>query len=80
MRAIVFAAAGTAGQRCTKLLRLVVHRAVADEVVARVVSAFRQLPIGDPSAPETLVGPLIHETAYRDMVERSNRPPPAVAK
>jgi aldehyde dehydrogenase (NAD+) len=33
-----------------------------------VVTAFRQLPIGDPSAPGTLVGPLIHETAYRDMV------------
>ena len=66
--AIVFAAAGTAGQRCTSLRRLIVHRSVADEVVARVVSAYRQLPIGDPSAPDTLVGPLIHETAYRDMV------------
>ncbi len=68
VRAIVFAAAGTAGQRCTSLRRLIVHRCVADEVVARVVSALRQLPIGDPSAPGTLVGPLIHETAYRDMV------------
>jgi len=36
--------------------------------VQRVASAFRQLPIGDPSAQDTLVGPLIHETAYRDMV------------
>lgn len=68
VRAIVFAAAGTAGQRCTSLRRLIVHRSVADDVVARVVSACRQLPIGDPSAPGTLVGPLIHETAYRDMV------------
>jgi aldehyde dehydrogenase (NAD+) len=68
VRAIVFAAAGTAGQRCTSLRRLIVHRSVADEVVARVVSACRQLPIGDPSAQGTLVGPLIHETAYRDMV------------
>ena len=68
VRGIVFAAAGTAGQRCTSLRRLIVHRSVADEVVARVVSAYRQLPIGDPSAPGTLVGPLIHETAYRDMV------------
>jgi aldehyde dehydrogenase (NAD+) len=64
----VFAAAGTAGQRCTSLRRLIVHHSVADEVVARVVAAFRQLPIGDPSAPGTLIGPLIHETAYRDMV------------
>jgi aldehyde dehydrogenase (NAD+) len=68
VRAIVFAAAGTAGQRCTSLRRLIVHRSVADDVVARVVSACRQLPIGDPSAPGTLIGPLIHETAYRDMV------------
>ncbi|BBX97962.1 L-piperidine-6-carboxylate dehydrogenase [Mycobacterium lacus] len=68
VRAIVFAAAGTAGQRCTSLRRLIVHRAVADDVVARVVAAYRQLPIGDPAAPDTLIGPLIHETAYRDMV------------
>ncbi|WAC94492.1 aldehyde dehydrogenase family protein [Mycobacterium sp. Aquia_213] len=68
VRAIVFAAAGTAGQRCTSLRRLIVHRSVADDVVARVVSACAQLPIGDPSAPDTLIGPLIHETAYRDMV------------
>ncbi len=68
VRAIVFAAAGTAGQRCTSLRRLIVHRSVADLVVKRVVTAFRQLPIGDPAAPGTLIGPLIHETAYRDMV------------
>src|SRR5258707_224091 len=68
VRGIVFAAAGTAGQRCTSLRRLIVHRSVADEVVTRVVAAARQLPIGDPSAPGTLIGPLIHETAYRDMV------------
>nr|WP_232079047.1 aldehyde dehydrogenase family protein [Mycobacterium florentinum] len=68
VRAIVFAAAGTAGQRCTSLRRLIVHRSVADVVVQRVASAFKQLPIGDPSAPDTLIGPLIHETAYRDMV------------
>ncbi len=68
VRAIVFAAAGTAGQRCTTLRRLIVHRSIADDVVARVVSALRRLPVGDPSAPGTLVGPLIHEAAYRDMV------------
>ncbi|ORX02878.1 aldehyde dehydrogenase [Mycobacterium triplex] len=68
VRAIVFAAAGTAGQRCTSLRRLIVHRSVADSVVQRVAAAFAKLPIGDPTAPETLVGPLIHETAYRDMV------------
>jgi aldehyde dehydrogenase (NAD+) len=68
VRAIVFAAAGTAGQRCTTLRRLIVHRSVADEVVGRITAAYRQLPIGNPSAEGTLVGPLVHETAYRDMV------------
>jgi aldehyde dehydrogenase (NAD+) len=68
VRAIVFAAAGTAGQRCTTLRRLIVHRSVADEVVQRIVTALSQLPIGDPSAQDTLVGPLINETSYREMV------------
>jgi aldehyde dehydrogenase (NAD+) len=68
VRGIVFSAAGTAGQRCTTLRRLIVHRSVADTLVERIVSAYRQLPIGDPLADGTLVGPLIHETAYRDMV------------
>ncbi|MDI3314787.1 MAG: aldehyde dehydrogenase family protein [Mycobacterium sp.] len=68
VRAIVFAAAGTAGQRCTSLRRLLVHRSVADEVVARVLAAYARLPIGDPSAEGTLVGPLIHRTAYHAMV------------
>ena len=68
VRGIVFAAAGTAGQRCTTLRRVIAHRSVADNLVERIVAAYRQLPIGNPSADGVLVGPLIHETAYRDMV------------
>ncbi|BBZ34933.1 L-piperidine-6-carboxylate dehydrogenase [Mycolicibacterium confluentis] len=68
VRGIVFSAAGTAGQRCTTLRRLIAHRSVVDELVERIVGAYRSLPVGDPSAQGTLVGPLIHETAYRDMV------------
>jgi aldehyde dehydrogenase (NAD+) len=68
VRAIVFSAAGTAGQRCTTLRRLIVHSSVADELVGRITAAYRQLPVGDPAADGTLVGPLVHETAYRDMV------------
>jgi aldehyde dehydrogenase (NAD+) len=68
VRGIVFSAAGTAGQRCTTLRRLIVHSSVADELVDRIASAYVQLPVGDPAAEGTLVGPLIHETAYRDMV------------
>jgi aldehyde dehydrogenase (NAD+) len=68
VRGIVFSAAGTAGQRCTTLRRLIVHSSIADSLVERIVSAYRQLPVGDPNADGTLVGPLIHETSYRDMV------------
>ena len=68
VRGIVFSAAGTAGQRCTTLRRLIVHSSIADELVDRIVSAYAQLPVGDPSTEGTLVGPLIHETSYRDMV------------
>jgi aldehyde dehydrogenase (NAD+) len=65
VRGIVFAAAGTAGQRCTSLRRLIVHSSVADDVVARLERAYAGLPIGDPRADGTLVGPLT-DAAARD--------------
>jgi aldehyde dehydrogenase (NAD+) len=68
-RAIVFAAAGTAGQRCTTLRRVIAHDDVVDELVAGLRDVFGRLPIGDPSASGTLVGPLINEKAYQEMVE-----------
>ncbi|MET0702207.1 MAG: aldehyde dehydrogenase family protein [Mycobacterium sp.] len=68
VRGIVFSAAGTAGQRCTTLRRVIAHSSVVDTLVERIATAYRSLPIGDPSADGTLIGPLIHETAYRDMV------------
>jgi aldehyde dehydrogenase (NAD+) len=64
VRGIVFSAAGTAGQRCTSLRRLIVHSSVADELTERIADAYRQLPIGSPAAPGILVGPLIHEAAF----------------
>ena len=69
VRGIVFAAAGTAGQRCTTLRRVIAHEDVADELVAAVRDVFGRLPIGDPFAAGTLVGPLINERAYRGMLE-----------
>ena len=59
LRAIVFSAVGTAGQRCTTLRRLIVHEDVYDELVPRLVKAYSGLPVGDPLAEGTLVGPLI---------------------
>src|SRR5213075_2530040 len=58
-RAIVFAAAGTAGQRCTTLRRLIVHNSIKPKVIARLKSVYENLPIGDPRQAGTLVGPLI---------------------
>jgi aldehyde dehydrogenase (NAD+) len=68
VRGIVFAAAGTAGQRCTTLRRVIAHRSVVDVLVERIVTAYASLPVGDPAADGTLIGPLIHERSYRDMV------------
>ena len=68
-RGIVFAAAGTAGQRCTTLRRVIAHDDVADELVAALRDVFGRLEIGDPSESGTLVGPLINEKAYQEMVE-----------
>ncbi len=74
VRSIVFAAAGTAGQRCTTLRRLIVHRSILERVVARVAEAFARLPIGSPTEADTLVGPLIDRAAYdaqRQALERA---------
>ncbi len=66
-RAILFAAAGTAGQRCTSLRRLIVHRSVSDALVERVGSLFAAAKVGDPRDPATLIGPLIDVTAFAAM-------------
>ena len=66
-RAIVFSAVGTAGQRCTSLRRLFVHDAIYDELVAGLKRAYATLPVGDPSKPGTLVGPLIDSHAFDTM-------------
>jgi aldehyde dehydrogenase (NAD+) len=66
-RAVVFAAAGTAGQRCTTLRRVIAHEQIAGELVDRLGAVLDQLPVGDPYAAGTLVGPLINEHAYTSM-------------
>ncbi len=63
LRAVAFGALGTAGQRCTSTRRLFVHRDVADRFIDRLVAAYRTVPVGDPLAVGTLVGPLIDEDA-----------------
>jgi aldehyde dehydrogenase (NAD+) len=65
VRAIAFAAVGTAGQRCTTLRRLIVHESLAETLVGRLTKAYASLPIGDPLEAGTLVGPLIDEEAAK---------------
>jgi aldehyde dehydrogenase (NAD+) len=65
--AIVFSAAGTAGQRCTTLRRLIVQESILPEVTDRLCEAYSRLPIGDPRQPGVLVGPLIDERAWLNM-------------
>jgi len=66
-RAILFGAVGTAGQRCTTTRRIIADRAVADELCDRLVTAFRSVSVGDPMAPETLMGPLVSDGAVERM-------------
>jgi aldehyde dehydrogenase (NAD+) len=66
-RAIVFAAVGTCGQRCTSLRRLIVHESIADKLVARLVKIYESLPIGNPLEDGVLVGPLIDARATEAM-------------
>src|SRR5262249_7364918 len=67
LRAIAFAAIGTAGQRCTSLRRLIVHESVHDKLVSRLKSVYSSVRIGDPRATGVLVGPLIDDPAFNGM-------------
>ena len=66
-RAIVFAAVGTAGQRCTSLRRLIVHETVKDRLLPRLERAYGSIRIGNPLEAGTLVGPLIDGRAFEAM-------------
>ena len=67
MRAILFGAVGTAGQRCTTTRRIILHESVRQQLTRRLLNAYRQVPIGNPLQPGTLMGPLINKRAVQDM-------------
>ena len=74
--AIVFGAVGTAGQRCTTTRRLIVHESVYDEVLAKLIAAYKQVEgkIGDPTDPANLMGPLNSKegvAAYLDAIAKA---------
>jgi aldehyde dehydrogenase (NAD+) len=66
-RAILFGAVGTAGQRCTSTRRIIVQKGISQALTDRLVRAYRQVKIGDPLEPQTLMGPLVTPDALSDM-------------
>ena len=67
IRGILFAAVGTAGQRCTTTRRLIVHRSVQAQLLERLKTAYQALPIGNPLDAAKLVGPLVDQSAFDGM-------------
>lgn len=68
-RAILFGAVGTAGQRCTSTRRIIMHKSIANDLTQRLVNAYKQVRIGDPLQPETLMGPLVVNTSVEEMLD-----------
>ena len=68
-RAILFGAVGTAGQRCTSTRRIIMEKAISGDLTERLVSAYKQVRIGDPLAPDTLMGPLVDGSSVEEMMD-----------
>lgn len=68
LRAVLFGAVGTAGQRCTSTRRLIIHHSVYEQFTAKLKSAYEHIRIGHPLDSNTLVGPLIDNGAVKDFV------------
>ncbi len=67
VRGICFSAAGTAGQRCTTLRRIIVHKDIYPELMERLKKAYASLPVGNPLEDGVLVGPLIDQASFDGM-------------
>ncbi len=69
LRAVVFGAVGTCGQRCTSTRRLIVHESLYDNVKSRLLKSYEKLSIGHPLEASTLIGPLIDQDAVTSFLE-----------
>jgi aldehyde dehydrogenase (NAD+) len=67
LRALLFGAVGTAGQRCTTTRRLIAHESIKEQLLEKLRSAYSCIPIGNPLLPQTLMGPLIDAAAVEAM-------------
>jgi aldehyde dehydrogenase (NAD+) len=68
VRAVLFGAVGTAGQRCTSTRRVFLHKKISAEFTEKLVNAYKQVRIGDPSESSTLMGPLVNKAAVEVMM------------
>jgi len=73
VRAILFGAVGTAGQRCTSIRRVFLQKTIAPRITERLMAAYRQIKVGNPLDPETLMGPLIDHDAVVNMMNGLDR-------
>ena len=69
LRAVVFGALGTAGQRCTSIRRLFLHKSIAPAMIERLITTYGRVKIGSALDPATIVGPLVNEDAVKTMQE-----------
>jgi aldehyde dehydrogenase (NAD+) len=72
----LFGSVGTAGQRCTSTRRLFVQKGIEKQFLSQLVSAYKQVKIGDPLKADTLMGPLINEKAvkaYQDAISQAKK-------
>jgi aldehyde dehydrogenase (NAD+) len=73
LRAILFGAVGTSGQRCTTTRRILLHERIYDEFLDKLISAYKSVPIGDPLKEGILMGPLVNEATIEIMMAAIER-------
>ena len=66
LRAVLFGAVGTSGQRCTSTRRLFLHKSISSAITEKLISSYSQIKIGNPLDSDTLVGPLVDQKAVQD--------------
>lgn len=69
LRAILFGAVGTAGQRCTSTRRIIIQEDIIGDFSQQLVSAYKQVKLGDPLEGDTLMGPLVDGSAVEEMFD-----------
>ena len=66
LRAVLFGAVGTSGQRCTSTRRLFLHKSISASIIDKLITSYSQIKIGNPLDSDTLVGPLVDNKAVKE--------------